>query len=71
MIMEGIPVYPPERGRLDLVAPPAPLPMEALEIDPLIPLKQLPPREEADPRPGSVEGPQEHWNEAILSEELD
>ena len=57
VILEGIPVYPPERRRMDLVVPPAPRPMEASKIEPLIPLTQAPPREEADPRPSSVEGP--------------
>jgi hypothetical protein len=57
MILEGIPVYPLERRRMDLAVPPAPPPMKASEIKPLIPLTQPPPREAADPRPSSVEGP--------------
>jgi hypothetical protein len=28
VILEGIPIYPPKRRRLDLEAPPAPPPME-------------------------------------------
>jgi hypothetical protein len=42
MILEGIPVYPPERRRLDLEALPAPPPKEPSEIEP-------PLREEEDP----------------------
>jgi len=51
VILEGIPVYPLERRRLDLEAPPAPPPMEVSEIEHLIPLTQPLPREEVDPHP--------------------
>jgi hypothetical protein len=61
VILEGIPVYPPERRRMDLATLPAPPPMEVLEIEPLVPLTQPPPREEAKP----------HRNEATPSDELD
>ena len=49
VILEGVSVYPLERRRMDLVVPPAPPPMEASYIEPLIPLTQPPPGEEADP----------------------
>jgi hypothetical protein len=71
VILEGIPIYPPERRRMDPTVPPAPPPMEASEIEPFIHLTQPPPREEADPSPSSVEGPQEHQNEAAPSDEVD
>jgi len=60
MILEGIPVYPPESRRMDLAAPLAPLPTEVYEIKDLIPLTQPLPREEEDPQPSSVEGRQKH-----------
>ena len=49
LIMEGIPVHPPERRRTGVVVPPAPPPLKVLEVEPLIPLTQPLPREEADP----------------------
>ena len=48
-ILEGIPVHPPKRRRTSVVVPPAPPPSEVLEVEPLIPLTQPLPREEADP----------------------
>jgi hypothetical protein len=48
VIQEGTPVYPLERRMTNLAVPPAPPPMKALDIDPLIPLTQPSPRE-ADP----------------------
>jgi CBS-domain-containing membrane protein len=49
LILEGIPVYPLERRRLDLEAPPAPPPTEVSEIEHLIPLTQPLPRKEEGP----------------------
>ena len=49
LIMEGIPVHPPERRRTGVVVPPAPPPLEVSEVEPLLPLTQPLPREEADP----------------------
>ena len=49
LIMEGIPIHPPERRRTGVAAPPAPPPSEVSEVKPLIPLNQPLPREEADP----------------------
>ena len=49
LIVEGIPVHPPERRRTDVVVPPAPPPSEVSEVEPLLPLTQPLPREEADP----------------------
>ena len=61
LILEGIPIYPPEGRRLDLKAPAPPPPMEVYKIEPLIPLTQPLPREEA----------KLHQNETALSDELD
>ena len=49
LIMEGIPVHPPERKRTDVAVPLAPPPSKVLKVEPLIPLTQPLPREEADP----------------------
>jgi hypothetical protein len=49
---------------LDLEALPAPPPKEPSEIEP-------PLREEEDPWPSSIEGPQEHRNEVAPSGEVD
>ena len=38
LILEGIPVHPPERRRISVVVPPAPPPSEVLEVEPLLPL---------------------------------
>ena len=47
-ILEGIPVHPPER-RTGVALPPSPPPSEVSEVEPLIPLTQPSPREDADP----------------------
>ena len=49
LIMEGIPIHPPERRRTVVAVPPAPPPLEVSEVEPLLPLTQPLPREEADP----------------------
>ena len=49
LIMEGIPVHPPKRRRTSVVVPPAPPPSELSEVEPLLPLTQPLPREEANP----------------------
>ena len=48
-ISEGIPIHSPERRRTDVAVPLAPPPSEVLEVEPLIPLTQPLPGEEADP----------------------
>jgi len=48
-ILEGIPTHQPERRRTGVAAPPAPPPLEVSEVEPLIPLTQPSPREDADP----------------------
>ena len=48
-ILEGIPIHPPERRRMGVAAPLAPPPSEVSEVEPLIPLTQPSPREDADP----------------------
>ena len=48
LIVEGIPIHPLER-RTGVAVPPAPPPSEVSEVEPLIPLTQPLPREEADP----------------------
>jgi hypothetical protein len=68
LILEGIPVHPPERRRTGIAAPP---PMEASEIEPLLPLTQPPPQEVADPQPSAAEEPQEPRKEAIWADEVD
>ena len=40
LIVEGIPVHPPEIRRTDVAVPPAQPPSEVLEVEPLIPLNQ-------------------------------
>ena len=49
LIMEGILVHPPERRRTSVAVPPTPPPSEVSDVEPLIPLTQPLPREEADP----------------------
>ena len=49
LILEGIPVHLLKRRRIGVVVPPAPAPSEVLEGEPLLPLTQPLPREEADP----------------------
>jgi hypothetical protein len=46
LILEGIPVHPPERRRTGIAARP---PTEASEVESLPPLTQPPPQEGADP----------------------
>ena len=48
-ILEGIPIHPPEGRRTGDVGPSAPPPSKVLEAEPLIPLTQPLPREDADP----------------------
>ena len=40
LIVEGIPIHPPERRRTGVAAPPAPPPSEVSKVEPLIPLTQ-------------------------------
>ena len=49
LVLEGIPVHPPERRRTGVAVPPAPPPSEVLEVETLLPLTQPPLREEVDP----------------------
>ena len=49
LILEGIPVHPAERRRTGVAVPPVPPPLEELEGEPLLPLTQPLPSEEADP----------------------
>jgi hypothetical protein len=49
LILEGIPVHPLERRRTGVAVQPTPLPTEASEIEPFLPLTQPLPREEANP----------------------
>ena len=48
LIVEGILVHPPERRRIGVAVPPASPPSKVSEVEPLIPLTQPLPREEAD-----------------------
>ena len=48
LIVEGIPVHSPERKRTGVAVPPAPPPSKVLEVEPLVPLTQPLPREDAD-----------------------
>ena len=49
LVLEGIPIHPPKRRRTSVVVPPAPPPSEVSEVEPLLPLTQPLPRDEADP----------------------
>ena len=49
LVLEGIPIHPLERRRTGVAVPPAPPPSEVSEGEPLLPLTQPLPREEADP----------------------
>ena len=49
LIVEEIPVHPPERRRTSVAVPLAPPPSEVSEVELLVPLTQPLPREEADP----------------------
>jgi hypothetical protein len=72
VILEGIPIHPPERRRMDPAVPPAPPPSEVSNVELLLPLTQPPPREEEDPQPSaSAEGPQDPRNEAVQSDKED
>ena len=48
LVLEGIPIHPPKRRRTGDAESPAPPPSEMLEAEPLIPLTQPLPREDAD-----------------------
>jgi hypothetical protein len=71
MILEGVPIYPLEKRRMDVAVLPAPPPTEALDIEPLLPFTQPPPREETGLYPSSVGGPQVHKNEPLPSGEVE
>ena len=47
LILEGIPIHPPEK-RASVAAPPAPPPLEVSEVELLIPLTQPLPREDVN-----------------------
>ena len=49
LILEGIPIHPPERRRTGVVVRPAPPPSEVSEVESLLALTQPLPREEVDP----------------------
>ena len=49
LTLEGIPVHRHIRRRTGVAVPPAPPPSEVSEVEPLLPLTQPLPREEADP----------------------
>jgi len=49
LVLEVIPIHPPERRRTCAAVPPAPPPSEVSEVESLVPLTQPPPREETDP----------------------
>ena len=49
LIVEGIPIHPPEKRRTGVAVPPAPPPSEVLEVEPLFHLTEPLPREEVDP----------------------
>ena len=49
LVIEGILVHPPETRRTGAAVPPAPPPSKVSEVEPLLPLTQPLPREEADP----------------------
>jgi hypothetical protein len=67
LILDGIPVHPPGRRRTGIAAPP---PMEASEVESLLPLTQPPPQG-VDPQPSAAEEPQEPRNEAVWADEVD
>ena len=48
LILEGIPIHPPERRRTGVAVPPAPPPSEVSEEESLVPLTQPLPREDVD-----------------------
>ena len=49
LILEGIPVHPLERRKTGVAVPPTPPLLEVSEVEPLLPLTQPLPMEEADP----------------------
>jgi hypothetical protein len=49
LILEGIPIHPTKRRRAGVAVQPTPPPSEVLEVEPLLPLTQPLPQEEADP----------------------
>jgi hypothetical protein len=71
LILEGIPVHPPERRRTRVAVPLAPPTSEASEVESLLPLTQPPLREEADPQPSVAEEPQEPRKEVVRSDEVE
>jgi hypothetical protein len=68
LILEGILVHPSKIRRTGIAAPP---PMEASEVESLLPLTQPPPREGADLQPSMAEEPQEPRNEDVWADEVD
>ena len=48
LVLEGIPVHPPER-RTGVAVPPTPPPSKVSGVESLLPLTQAPPREETNP----------------------
>jgi hypothetical protein len=70
-ILDGIPVHPPERRRMDPAVPPAPPPSEVSDAEPLLPLTQPSSREEGDPCSTTVEGPKEPHHEALCLDDID
>jgi hypothetical protein len=65
LILEEIPVHPPERRRSGVAVPPVPPPSKASEVESLLPLTQPPPREEADPPSSAAKEPQESRNKVV------
>jgi hypothetical protein len=59
IILEGIPIHPPEGRRMDPVVPLALPTSEVSDVEPLLPLTQPPPRDNADSFLSPIEGPQE------------
>jgi hypothetical protein len=57
MILDGIPVDPPERRRMDPAVLSAPPPSEVSDTEPLLPLTQPPSREKEIPAPPPLEDP--------------
>jgi hypothetical protein len=71
LILDGIPVHPPERRRMDPAVPPTPPPLEVSDAELLLQLTQPPSREEGDPRSTIVEGPKEPCHEALCLDDVD
>jgi hypothetical protein len=70
VILEGHPIHPPERRRMDIAVPPAPPPSRDFDAEPLLPLTQSPPKEEGHCST-TVDGPAEPRNEAVQSDEVE